>query len=136
MMSYRSNRGPVLSRARARSGFTIIEVIVAMMILVVGVLGLAGATGQIIRQITFADLESERAVAFQTVINRMQSLPYANVVNGTATIGVFDVSWTVANAGSQSKIVTITTVGPGVSLTSTANDPVRSETFEFRVLRR
>ena len=135
-MSYRSNRGPVPSRPRARGGFTIIEVIVAMMILVVGVLGLAGATGQIIRQITFADLESERAVAFQTVINRMQSLPYANVVDGTATIGVFDVSWAVANSGSQSKIVTITTVGPGVSLTSTANDPVRSETFEFRVLRR
>jgi hypothetical protein len=106
------------------------------MILVIGIMGLAGASGQIIRQITFADLESERAVAFQTVIDRLQSLPYDNVVDGTATIGVFDVAWQVANDGGGSKIVRITTVGPGVAVNSTANDPERSETFRFRILRR
>jgi len=135
-MSTPSGRKVRHTRPDARGGFTLVEVVVAIMMLAVGVLALATSSAQIVRQITMADLESERAVAFQTVVNQMQSLPYANVVDGTSTIGVYAVSWAVANDGSQSKIVTITTVGPGVSATTTASDPARSESFRFRVLRR
>ncbi len=131
-----SSRSTERTVPRSREGFTIVEVIVAMLILVVGVVGLAAGSAQIIRQITLADLESERSVAFQTVIEQLQASPYDNVANGTSTVGVFDVSWAVANDGAQSKIVTITTVGPGVRANSTLNDPARSETFIFRVLRR
>ena len=113
-----------------------VEVVVSTVILSFGVLALAGATGQIVRQLTFADLQAERTVAFQTVIDRVQSLPYASVVDGSTTHGAYTVSWTVVNEGGSAKLVTVTTVGPGVSVGSTTGDPQRSETFTFRVLRR
>lgn len=121
---------------RSQSGFTVIEVVVSTVILTFGILALAGATGQIVRQLTLADLQAERTVAFQTVVDRVQSLPFDDVLPGTLTHGVYDVSWTVVNEGGGAKLVTITTVGPGVAAGSTTGDPRRSETFTFRVLRR
>jgi prepilin-type N-terminal cleavage/methylation domain-containing protein len=120
-----------------RGGFSMIEVIVAMMILTIGVLGLAGTTAYIVRQITLGDLMTERSAAFQTIIDRLQSLPYDQVTTGNTTVGVFAISWTSANDGPQNKIVQMITVGPGLggALVPT-NDPQSVDTFTFRVLRR
>lgn len=114
-----------------------IEVIVAMVILAVGVLGLAGTTGYIVRQVTLGDLMTERAVAFQTVIDRVQAMPYADVTTGSDVVGVFNVTWEAVNAGSQNKIVTVVTRGPGLGGTSfPTNDPQAVDSFTFRILRR
>lgn len=114
-----------------------IEVIIAMVILTIGVLGLAGTTAYIVRQVTLADLMTERSAAFQTIVDRIQSLPYDSVTSGATTIGVFNTTWSSVNSGPQNKIVTIITVGPGLggALVPT-NDPVAVDTFIFRVLRR
>ena len=120
----------------ARGGFSIIEVVVAIIILTVGVLGLAGTTAYIVRQITLGDLMTERSVAFQTVIDRIQAMPYDNVTSGTDSVGIFEVSWNAVNSGSQNKVVTITTTGPGIGGTAfPTNDPQVVETFTFRILR-
>lgn len=118
-------------------GFSMIEVIVAMMVLTIGVLGLAGTTAYIVRQITLGDLMTERSAAFQTVIDRLQSLPYDQVTSGSANIGVFAITWSSTNDGPQNKIVEMITVGPGLggALVPT-NDPQAVDTFTFRVLRR
>ena len=76
-----------------RDGFSLVEVIIAILILAVGVLGLAGTTAHITRQITLADLMTERSVAFQTVIDRLQSLPYDDVGTGSDSVGVYLVRW-------------------------------------------
>lgn len=121
---------------RGRAGFSMVEVVVAIMVLAIGVLGLAGTTAYIVRQITLGDLMTERSVAFQTIIDRIQAMPYANVTSGTDSVGVFEVSWNAVNSGSQNKIVTITTTGPGIGGTSfPTNDPQVVETFTFRILR-
>jgi Tfp pilus assembly protein PilV len=114
-----------------------VEVIFAIVILTVGVLGLAGTTAYIIRQVTLADLMTERWAAFQTVVDRIQSLPYDSVGSGTTTIGVFTATWTATPSGTQNKVVQIITVGPGLggALVPT-NNPVAVDTFVFRVLRR
>lgn len=114
-----------------------IEVIVAMMILTIGVLGLAGTTAYIVRQVTLGDLMTERSAAFQTIIDRLQSLPYDSVASGSTNVGVFAISWTSTNDGPQNKIVQMITVGPGLggALVPT-NDPQAIDTFTFRVLRR
>ena len=116
---------------------TMIEVIVAMMVLTIGVLGLAGTTAYIVRQITLGDLMTERSAAFQTVIDRLQSLPYDQVASGADTIGVFQIRWTATDDGPQNKIIEMITVGPGLggALVPT-NDPQAVDTFSFRVLRR
>jgi prepilin-type N-terminal cleavage/methylation domain-containing protein len=122
---------------RADGGFSMIEVIVAMMVLTIGVLGLAGTTAYIVRQITLGDLMTERSAAFQTVIDRLQSLPYDQVASGADTIGVFQIRWTATDDGPQNKIIEMITVGPGLggALVPT-NDPQAVDTFSFRVLRR
>lgn len=127
-----------IDRNIGNRGFTIVEVIISMVILAVGVLGLAGTTGYIVRQITLADLMTERAAAFQTTIDRIQSMPYDNVTSGTDSVGVFYVRWTAVDNGAQNKLVTILTAGPGLDRASPfpALGPTVVDTFRFRVLRR
>ena len=138
-MSQRQTQAPTAPRnKRAKGGFTVVEVIIAMVILAIGVLGLAGTTAYIVRQITLSDLMTERTVAFQTIVDRLQSLPYDSVTAGADTIGIYSVSWSSTNNGSQNKTVTIVTQGPGMSTATGApfNDPAVIDTFTFRILRR
>ena len=119
-----------------RGGFTIIEVIIAMIILTVGVLGLAGTTAYFVRQTTLSDLMTERSTAFQTILDRLQSQPYDSVTSGTDTVGIYAVRWTSVNNGSQNKTVTLVTTGPGTRGAPPRNDPAVVDTFQFRLLRR
>lgn len=122
--------------AHARAGFTMVEVIIAIVILTIGLLGLAGSTGYLVRTVTLGDLLTERTFASQTIIDRLQSLPYDNVVNGTDTVGVFAVDWDAVDDGPQSKILTVVTIGPGLSPGGMGNlAPAVADTFVFRVLR-
>ena len=111
-------------------------VLFSHMILAVGVLSLASSTGQIVRQITLGDLMTERSVAFQTTIDRLQSLPYDNVLDGTGQVGIYRVRWRVFPQGPQSKIVRIWTRGPGLGDAAGSNNPVAVDSFDIRILRR
>lgn len=125
------------SRQAAWGGFSMIEVVIAIVILAVGVLGLAGTTAYIVRQITLSDLMTERSAAFQTIVDRIQSLPFDSVQAGSDSVGVFAVKWDAVLDGPQNKVVTIVTVGPGLGGTTVpTNDPQAVDTFQFRVLRR
>jgi len=124
---------------RSRGGFSVVEVIIAMVILTVGVLGLAGTTAFIVRQTTLSDLMTERSAAFQTVIDRLQSLPYDSVGSGADSVGIFAVTWTATTMGGQNKMVRIITTGPGMTSIAGAapfNAPQVVDTFTFRILRR
>lgn len=131
-------RVPVPSPSRpATAGFSLVEVIIAIVILAVGVLGLAGTTAYIVRNVTLSDLMTERSAAFQTIVDRLQSLPFDSVGSGTDSIGVFAVRWSSVLDGPQNKIVTIITTGPGLANNPVpTNNPRQVDTFQFRVLRR
>jgi prepilin-type N-terminal cleavage/methylation domain-containing protein len=132
-----SNAETASPAGHRRAGFSMVEVIIAMVILAIGVLGLAGTTAYIIRNVSYGDLMTERAAAFQTVVDRVQSLPFDQVGSGSDSVGVFWVTWTSVLDGPQNKIVTIVTTGPGVGVTNfPTNQPQRVDSFEFRVLRR
>jgi prepilin-type N-terminal cleavage/methylation domain-containing protein len=125
--------------ARRREGFTIVEVIVAMMVLAFGVLGLAGTTAYIVRQVTLADIMTERSAALQTAVERVQSMNWDSVDAGSDSVGIYGVEWTSALAGPQLKEVTIITYGPGLETSSDNPYPVLTQqvadTFSFRVVR-
>lgn len=120
-----------------RAGFTLVEVLVALIILTVGVLGLAGTTALAVRQVTFADVTAERAIALQSVIERLRSAPYDSVANGSDSIGRFQATWTVT-LGQRSKSVQIVTLGPGLG-SATVGMPGLSgsvaDTFVYRIVR-
>lgn len=125
------------SERRGDAGFSLVEVVIAVIILTIGVLGLAGTTAHIVRQITLSDLMTERSVAFQATIDRLQSLPFDSVTNGADSVGVFYIRWNATLDGPQSKIVRIWTEGPGMGGAGMpTNNPSQLDSFDFRVLRR
>ena len=116
------------------------EVVIAIMVLTIGVLGLAGTTAYSVRQITLADILTKRAIALQTVVERVQSTPFASVGSGTDSLGVFRMSWSSSAETSASKLVTVITTGPGLGR-ATGNPypylrPNVVDTFSIRVISR
>ncbi len=120
-----------------RGGFTIVEVVVAMIILTVGVLGLAGTTMYVVRATTYGDITTERSAALQSVVERLRSVDYDSVVASSDSIGQFAVSWTVTMA-SRSKLVRIITTGPGLKTSVSGPPLIRptvADTFDYRIMR-
>ena len=126
---------PVPNASAPRGGFTLVEVIVALIILTVGVLGLAATTIWVVRQSTLAELTTERSAAVQTVVEQLRASDYASLAAGSDTVGRFDVTWSIVD-GNRSKLVTLVTVGPG--LTSGGGMPSLggsvADTFAYRII--
>jgi prepilin-type N-terminal cleavage/methylation domain-containing protein len=101
------------TRARVKSGFSLVELIVAVVILSVGVLSMAGTSTWVARQITLARLSTERAVARQSAIETIRAMPFASAVGGAGTFGIFDVGWTVSEDAGNYKTFEVVTVGLG-----------------------
>lgn len=118
-----------------RAGFSLVEVVVALVILAVGVLGLAGTTAVVVRQVTLSNVTTERATALQTVVERLRATPYYTVAAGSETVGLFTAHWTVTEV-DQSKLLEIVTVGPG--LVSGSGFPLLgqgvADTLVYRIL--
>lgn len=128
------------ARDSSRGGFTMVEVIIAIIILALGVLGMAGTTMLVVRQVTLARVMTERSVAVQAVVERVQATNYDDVGTGSDSLGVFRMSWTTTPETSQSKLVTIITIGPGVKTAAGGAFPVLTagvvDTFDYRIIRR
>lgn len=116
-----------------RAGFTLIEVVVAVVVLTVGLLGLAATTGWVVRQTTLSEVTTERGFALQTVVEELQAKPFDAVASDSRTVGHFSVTWTVTQSGDE-KEVEVVTNGPG--LRSSAGFPTLgpnvADTFTFR----
>jgi type II secretory pathway pseudopilin PulG len=127
-------------RGSRRGGFTIVEVIIAMIVLSCGVVAMAGTTMLIVRQVTLANVMTQRSVALQSVIERLQATSFDNVGSGSDSSGVFRMSWSSTSETSQSKLVSVITTGPGVMTAAGASFPVLgasvADTFQYRVIRR
>src|SRR5690606_10051411 len=63
----------------ARDGFSLVEVLVATVILAVGFLAMAATTGAVLNRIRAAGLETERAAAVQQITERLRSAPFGTV---------------------------------------------------------
>lgn len=71
------NEQLIETRARPRDGFTIVEVMVAIVILSIGILGLAATAGVVVRQMTGAVHQS---VAATVAYSRMERIRTGNCV--------------------------------------------------------
>jgi prepilin-type N-terminal cleavage/methylation domain-containing protein len=120
-----------------RGGFTIVEVIIAIIVLAVGLLGMAGTTALVVRQITLADVATERAAAVQSTIERLRALPFDSVSNGSQTVGIYQMAWTVTAFQNQWKVVDLISTGPGMA--TRGGFPVLSpsvpDTIRYRIVR-
>lgn len=91
----------------ARDGFTIIELIVAIMILVVGVLGLAGTAGMVSRMTGGAAQQTIAANVASSRFEMLRSVPCAQVTSGTATTRGMAEKWTTTVSPSNANLYTV-----------------------------
>ena len=125
---------------RAEAGFSLVELVMAVVVLAFGVVGLASTTLFITRQLTLAEVTTERVTAIQSVMERLRATPYDSISEGADTIGPLVVSWTATVTTAQTKAVRIVTVGPGlVSLSEGQPTPMLSsavaDTVIYKVLK-
>jgi len=111
----RSRRARVARRLRARRGFTIIEALVAIVMLTAGALALVGSSAVVIRTMNLGQRQARAANLASARIERLRAFnTCAEMVSGSATYGTnMSESWTTAanpgqNNGTTSREVTHT----------------------------
>ena len=133
-----SGRNITEPAARGEGGFSLVELVIALVILSVGILGLAGTTMYMIRQVTLAEVTTERANVYQQIIETVKSLPYDSISAGADSLGNFRYRYTVV-AGSQSKTILIQMIGPGMKRLIAGQTPAMSpqvtDTVIFSVIK-
>jgi len=99
---------------RRDGGFTIIEVVVALLVLTVGLLAFAGSTTFVIRQVTAARVLTERSAAMQATVEHLRTLQYEAVITSEQprAEGAYAVTWIVEPLG-RTKTIRVVAVGPG-----------------------
>ena len=122
---------------RSRAGFTMVEIIIALIVLAFGALGMAGTTAYVVRQVTLGNVSSKRAAALATTIESIRATDFDSIQSGTGSVGNYAMKWDVTT-GSRSKTVLIVMTGPGLAPVS-GSLPVMSnsavDTFTYKVVR-
>lgn len=98
----------------AQNGFSLVEVIIAMLVLSFGLLAMAASTGYIATQQRSTTWDTQRNLARQQVIEQLRSTIFTNVTTNTTgrSFGPYTVRWTVTNLTSTERRVQLVTTGP------------------------
>ena len=100
----------------ATGGFTIVEVLIAIVILAVGMLALATTSIFATTQVKVADLKTEQSLAVAQTIEMLRAAPFDSIrTRSEATrldTGTYDVWYNVTSDTRYLKTVTLFTRGP------------------------
>jgi type IV pilus assembly protein PilV len=108
---------------RPRNGFTIVEVLIAIIMLSIGVLALASSSGAVTRMMNFGRMKTDATAIAQSVLEKMRyeakvtTPKCTSLASGTLATPPkrgFTTNWTVSTVGT-SRNVTVTVsyqVGP------------------------
>jgi prepilin-type N-terminal cleavage/methylation domain-containing protein len=100
-----------------REGFSLIELIIAMIILSVGILAMGASTGYVLGQVRAAELRTDRLTAAQQVAERLRAVDWADLdsaCSGPFTVDRFTLSCSVSSppGAINLKRVELVTTGP------------------------
>jgi type IV pilus assembly protein PilV len=95
-------------------GFTLVEAMIALVILAVGLLSVAAMQLTAIRGNAFASGLTEATSVSQRAVETLLAVPYASLANGNDTVTgprgtTFNRAWTVANPSPDYATISITT---------------------------
>ncbi len=108
-------------------GFSLIELIVAILILTVGILGLAATAGQVTKMVGWGGRYGGSAVVASAQLEQLRATPCASLASsGSATKGIYSLSWTVATNGSLRTFTLTVTYPNGRSTRSDVYETYRS----------
>ena len=101
-------------------GFSLVEVVVAMIVLSFGLLAMAASTGYVATQLRSATWDTQRNFARQQVIEQLKATVFANVTTNSTgqTVGPYTVRWNVTNVSAAQRRVQLITTGPAYRTSS------------------
>ena len=91
----RISRAEGAPESGTRAGFTLVELLVALMIFAVGMLGLAATAGSVTRMMGGARRQTIAAQVAQSRIERLRASPCTALTGGTETVRGIVSTWTV-----------------------------------------
>jgi len=95
-----------------RNGFTIIEVVVAIMIFSVGILGLVATAASVTRMVGRSQQYNMAASLAQQRVEILRATVCTSIASGSGTSGNYSLAWTVSNAagsGGGKQVVIVVT---------------------------
>jgi len=120
-------------------GFTLVEVMISLVILVGGLVALAQGSIQMVNQVNVSDVRMERIVARQAATERLKAMPFDSlaVATPTATVGDFTMTWAITGTTTHSRVLNVITSGPGLSAGSSPPQVSSTvvDTVEIRIVR-
>jgi prepilin-type N-terminal cleavage/methylation domain-containing protein len=118
-----------------QGGFSLVEVVVAMLVLSFGLLAMAASTGYVSTQLRSTTWDTQRTLARQQVIEQLRATVFANLTTNTAgqSIGLYTVRWNVTNVSNAQRSVEIITTGPGYRTSSRATRTTVADTSRITI---
>jgi type II secretory pathway pseudopilin PulG len=95
-------------RSRTRVGFTIVELLVAVVLLTVVAISLVGSSQYVSRTLARSTAELRAGQALQVEMERLMTLNYDSLVTGSGTLPMGSSSWTVSDSVTYKEILLIT----------------------------
>jgi prepilin-type N-terminal cleavage/methylation domain-containing protein len=129
----RSRRG---ARRKPRSGFTVMELIVAIVILSIGLLGLAATSGTVMRLIGGGTHQTVAANVALARFEQLRALSCGRVTSGSAVNRNVQEAWSVTPIGpvaSPRAMDIRLTITYQTSMRRTGGSPSRTQTYRSQV---
>ena len=106
----RARRGAVPRHTvgRPRRGMSLVELIVGIIVLTVGMLGLAGVSTVVLRQMNGSANQTVATTLVQSRFEKLEGRPCASIAGGTATTRGVTETWTTSAVGSRGKRIVST----------------------------
>ena len=81
------------------NGFSLVEVVIATVVLSIGMLAMAASTGYVAAEIRNATMNSQRAAAREQVVEQLRASVFDNVATTTTplNVGRYRMTWTVTS---------------------------------------
>ena len=95
-------------------GFSLVEVIIAMMVLSFGMLAMAASTGYVASQMRSSVWDTQRNLAKQQVTEQLRATSWTNLATQASpqTVGRYSVRWNVTAINNATRSVQVITSGP------------------------
>lgn len=97
-----------MSKPQGRSGFTITELLISVVIIAIGVVGFVTAVGLVSTELRIGKRDTEVAMAVSDQAEQIKSMPYDSIQPGSRMEGDYQLSWDVEGADPKKVILTAT----------------------------
>jgi prepilin-type N-terminal cleavage/methylation domain-containing protein len=125
-----------LEQQNSRGGFSLVEIIVAMVVLSFGLLAMAASTGYVYNQLRSSAFDTQRNLARQAAIEQVRGMFWDSIPSTarTQTRGRYNVTYVALNTTGTVKTVRFITTGPGYRSGKAVRQTV-TDTANIRVVR-